>query len=128
MEQADTDAKILTELRATYIEQLKWAYQKQLNNGEFDGREAFLAYVINQGLDFSYDNISNGGSLDDWSTSQMLIRGNVKRLRRLGRQVYRLMSNAIMGILGMCFASTLLEINVPTQMSSVTLDSLSSYQ
>ena len=106
LEETDTDAKVLTELRATYIEQLKWAYQKQLNNGEFDGREAFLSYVINQGLDFSYDNISNGGSLDDWSTSQMLIRGNVKRLRRLGRQVYRLMSNAIMGILGMCFVDS----------------------
>ncbi|KAL7551579.1 hypothetical protein ACHAWF_014765 [Thalassiosira exigua] len=69
---SEVDANILEELRVTFIEQLKWAYRKQFRNGELDGRNAFLSYVIQQGLDFAADDVSNGKPVEDWQTSRVV--------------------------------------------------------
>jgi len=78
-ESVEVDTNILQELRTTFIDQLKWAYHKQLLNGGLDGRQAFLLYVLWQGLEFAADDVTRGEPVKDWTTSQLVSRKPMDR-------------------------------------------------
>ena len=84
------DAEVLEQLRTTFIEQLKWGYRKQLERGELDGRLAFLAYVIQQGLDFAADDVTKGNPVRDWEFSQRLDYKYVNRVKCWTKRVITL--------------------------------------
>lgn len=86
----DGDVHVLTELRTTFIEQLKWAYREQLINGDLDGRQGFLAYVITQGLEFAADDAQNGKPLKDWETSQLVSSKSIDRAESWAKKAYTL--------------------------------------
>ena len=72
----------------TFVEQLRWAYREQLLNGELDGRQAFLEYIIRQGLDFAADGIKNGQAVKDWEMSVLVSGKALNNMERLGKTSY----------------------------------------
>jgi len=83
-----TSDKILEELRTIFTEQLKWAYRKQTESGDIDGRMPFLAYTIQEGLEFSADGVSYGKPLNDWETSQRISSKYLHHAERWGKKAH----------------------------------------
>ena len=84
------DVDVLKELRCRFIEILRWAYQKQIKNGELDGRQAFLAYRIQSGLDFAADYVSKGEAVEDWLAAQIITGNSIYYARSWTRKLYTL--------------------------------------
>eukprot|EP00978_Attheya_sp_CCMP212_P017738 scaffold47753_cov58-Attheya_sp.AAC.6 len=78
------------ELRTVYIEQLKFAYGKQTENGELDGRVEFLAYALQQGLEFTHDAVAKGSELNDWETSQITTPKSLNRAEKVSKSILTL--------------------------------------
>jgi hypothetical protein len=78
------------ELRTVYIEQLKFAYGKQTENGELDGRVEFLAYVLQQGLEFTHDAVVKGSKLNDWEMSQIMTPKSLNRAEKVSKSILTL--------------------------------------
>ena len=78
-EETGVDINVLTELRTSFVEQLKWAYLEQTANSELDGRQAFLAYILHEGLAFAADHVTDGMAVKDWNTSQIVTSKSVYR-------------------------------------------------
>ena len=78
-EETGVDINVLTELRTSFVEQLRWAYLEQTANSELDGRQAFLAYTLREGLAFAADHVTDGMAVKDWNTSQLVTSKSIDR-------------------------------------------------
>jgi hypothetical protein len=60
-----TSSMSLIELRTVFLEILRSAYARQVELGELYNRQ-FLAFSLEQSIDFALDSVSNGSELNDW--------------------------------------------------------------
>jgi hypothetical protein len=61
----------IKELRHFFLEVLRTVYNKQLDDGELDGRDGFVSYSLIQSIDFASSDVDAGKSLDDWQAAQI---------------------------------------------------------
>jgi hypothetical protein len=77
------------ELRGIFIEILRYAYKKQVEKGELDGR-GFLDYVLFQSLEFAADDVSMGKPLNDWEAATIVGANWTNRVEHWIHSVYSL--------------------------------------
>lgn len=77
---SDEDSKDdLSELRHFFLEVLNTIYNKQLANGEMDGRDGFVSYALLQSIDFASSDVDKGLALDDWNAAHLADKAFTKR-------------------------------------------------
>jgi NhaP-type Na+/H+ or K+/H+ antiporter len=69
---AEVASERLIELRKAFILMLQAAYKEQIENGELEGRDEFISYVLLQGLEFAADEVAKGLPLRDWQASHVV--------------------------------------------------------
>jgi len=77
------------ELRGIFIEILRYAYKKQVEKGELDGR-GFLDYVLFQSLEFASDEVSMGKPLNDWEAATIVGANWTNRVELAIHNIYGL--------------------------------------
>jgi len=63
------------ELRLVFLEILKAAYNKQIEKGYIDvraGSPGFVAFALQQGIEFAIDGARNGQPMNDWDASSLV--------------------------------------------------------
>lgn len=71
------------ELRHFFLGILKSAYGKMVEHGELDGRDTFVTLVLLDGLAIAATDVDNGKPLQDWETTERLMRKELDHAVRL---------------------------------------------
>lgn len=74
----DTTDMNAIELRKFFLELLRSNYNRQVEDGELDGRDGFVTYALLNSVDFALDEVGKGKPLEDWKTTEMLGNTTVK--------------------------------------------------
>lgn len=88
------EVDLAIEFRKVFVELLKAAYQKLIENGELDGREGFATYALLEGIDFTNDAIQNGKTLKDWEVTMQSLNSWTEPMDRYITRMLRHITSA----------------------------------
>lgn len=86
---AEEEAQLATEFRKVFVELLRSAYHKLIENGELDGREGFATYALLEGLDFTTDAVQGGKPIEDWELTLKICKSWTEPIDRYVTKMLR---------------------------------------
>ena len=91
---AEKDAnEDIIELRHFFLELLSTIYNGQLEDGELDGRNGFVAYSLLQSIDFASSDVDKGKSLDDWKAAHVVDKFFSNTWTKFGSNAFQSIAN-----------------------------------
>jgi hypothetical protein len=66
-----TETMNIIELRHSFLSILTAVYSEQLDNGEIEGRNEYVAYTLIQSLDIASSDVDRGAKLNDWDAAHI---------------------------------------------------------